>query len=182
MNKFDPIRLLDGHGMYINNCLDNVESLSVIIENKGLEEDFRQDGSSSGWRYILSAKDEEYEIIDSAMAKAADIFLTSTNRSINDYTKMEQDYKIFKWFTPRDTMLQHTDHWYVGDKLISPDITLVMYLTGDFDGGKLVFGELDIKIQPQAGDIAVFDSTTLHGVEPLGSGRRITVQSSLFKK
>jgi predicted 2-oxoglutarate/Fe(II)-dependent dioxygenase YbiX len=57
-----------------------------------------------------------------------------------------------------------------------------MYLTGDFEGGNLTFVDLNKKIKPEAGDIVVFDSNTLHAVESVLSGRRITTQLFLRHK
>jgi hypothetical protein len=181
MNKFDPIELLGASGMYINNCLDDAESLLLITKNKQWRDDLRANGQRIGHQCSVNETDEEYDIIHSAMLKAAGIFLDSTNRSINDYKKVYNFYKIFKWETPMDNMAPHADSWFVDGELVVPDITLVMYFTGDFEGGELSFVDLNKSIKPESGDIVVFDSTTLHGVEPVLSGRRITTQLFLKK-
>jgi hypothetical protein len=181
MNKFDPIELLGDIGMYINNCLDDVESLLSITKNKQWREDLRANGDRIGYKCSINESDKEYEIIHSAMIKAAGFFLNSTNRSINDYEKVYNFYKIFQWETPMSEMAPHADSWIADGETIVPDISLVMYLTSDFEGGELSFTDLNKKIKPKSGDIVVFDSASLHGVEPVLSGRRITTQLFLKK-
>lgn len=182
MMKFDPIETLGTQGLYINNCLDDPESLLLLLKDTEWQEDFRANGEKLGYRCSIDHNEEGYDVIHSAMIKAATMFLDSTNRSIDDYEIIYNYYRIFKWETPMYPMAPHADGWEVDGEFIVPDITLVMYFTGDFEGGNLTFIDLDRKIKPEAGDIVVFDSATLHGVESVISGRRITTQLFLRHK
>jgi hypothetical protein len=182
MNKFDPIETLGTQGLYINNCLDDPESLLLLTKDMEWHEDFRANGEKLGYRCSIDQNEEVYDAIHSAMIKAAEIFLERTNRSIDDYERIHNYYRIFKWETPMYPMHPHADSWNIDGELVVPDITLVMYFTGDFEGGNLTFVDLNRKIKPEAGDIVVFDSITLHGVESVLSGRRITTQLFLRHK
>ena len=179
---FDPIEVIDIGAMVISNCIDETERIISHFETNICEEDFRADGSKIGYRYFIDESNPEYHHIHQSMIRAADIFLLSTQRSIHDYEVRYPSYKIFKWQTPMGQMDQHSDGWMDEDKLVIPDISLVMYFTDDFDGGELIFGGVGKEIKPKAGDIAIFDSNVQHGVNSVLDGTRITTQLFLFKK
>jgi hypothetical protein len=182
MIKFDPIETLGTQGIRISNCLDDAEPFLLSTQNMEWDEDFRTNGEKIGYGVSLFEEDYWYDFINSAMLKAADIFLERTNRSTDDYKRIYKHYRIFKWETPMGPMGPHADGWEVNGETITPDISLVMYFTGDFEGGNLTFVDLNKKIKPKAGDIVVFDSNTLHAVESVLSGRRITTQLFLRHK
>jgi predicted 2-oxoglutarate/Fe(II)-dependent dioxygenase YbiX len=56
------------------------------------------------------------------------------------------------------------------------DISSVVYLTGDFEGGSLLFPDLDIEIEPLAGSAVYFpsDEKHMHTVTEVKSGNRAT--------
>lgn len=58
----------------------------------------------------------------------------------------------------------------------SRDISSVIYLTGDFEGGSLLFPDLDIEIQPMGGSAIYFpsDENHMHTVTEVISGNRST--------
>jgi hypothetical protein len=182
MNIFDPIAVIDRHAMVISNCIQNTEDIVSHFETNICEEDFRQNGSRLGYRFFIDDSQNQYQNIHQAMMRAAEIFLLSTHRNISDYENRSNSYKIFKWETPMGEMSQHPDMWKDGDKTVIPDISIVMYFTGNFDGGELIFGGLGKEIKPKAGDIAIFDSNIEHGVNSVLNGIRITTQLFLFKK
>jgi len=57
------------------------------------------------------------------------------------------------------------------------DLSTVLFLNDDFEGGDFVFPELHIKITPEPGMLICFPSTHhyLHGVEPVLAGRRYSM-------
>lgn len=179
---FNPIEPIDRHVMRISNCIDDTKDIVSYFETNNVEEDFRQNGSRLGYRFFITDSDPKYDQIHQSMLRAADIFLLSTHRNLSDYEARYNFYKIFKWETPMDEMSQHADSWMDSDNTVIPDISLVMYFTDDFEGGQVVFGAIDKTVEPKAGDIIVFDSNTLHGVNNVISGNRITTQLFLFKK
>jgi len=63
----------------------------------------------------------------------------------------------------------------------SPKISILLYLSGDFEGGEIVFqSEKEIVIKPSAGDAIVFNSEKMHYVNKLISGSRIVVDLFLI--
>jgi hypothetical protein len=184
MEKFSPVQELGTVGILVSNCLQDNESLIKGLNHKEWLREVRSNSEEIGSKaYVYDLEDKEiYDTLHYAMTYAAKMFLDKTNRSILDYEKRYDNYKIFKWSTPMDGMGAHPDRWMEDGGEVVPDITLVMYLTGDFEGGELLFPELNQNIKPKAGDIVVFDSSTMHGVASVLNGRRITTQLFLFKK
>jgi hypothetical protein len=182
MSKFHPIQNIDKHAILISNCLNDPESILESVSSKVWGIDYKQGGKMFGDICYISYDEPKYSDIHEAMLKAADIFLSLDGRNISDYEYKDSFYKIFKWHTPMEAMGQHPDKWEENGQPVIPDISLVMYLTDDFDGGDLVFKEFDITVKPKAGDIVVFNSNISHGVSEVLAGRRITIQLFLFKK
>lgn len=56
------------------------------------------------------------------------------------------------------------------------DITTLIYLNEDYEGGDIYFPELNISIKPQEGDLLCFPDTPdfVHGVKPIKEGTRYT--------
>ena len=54
------------------------------------------------------------------------------------------------------------------------DLSTVIFLNDDFEGGEFVFPELKVRIRPEPGLLIAFPSSEfyLHGVEPVISGTR----------
>ena len=63
------------------------------------------------------------------------------------------------------------------EKTLDRDLSVVYFLNDDFDGGELVFPELDLLIEPQAGTLVCFpsDHNYIHGVNAVTAGHRYTV-------
>jgi hypothetical protein len=61
------------------------------------------------------------------------------------------------------------------------DITSVLFLNDNFDGGVLEFGDLGIRVQPKQGTLVVFSSTYEHEVTKVASGRRFVVAQFWIK-
>jgi predicted 2-oxoglutarate/Fe(II)-dependent dioxygenase YbiX len=62
-------------------------------------------------------------------------------------------------------------------KNIDRDLSVLLYLNDDYEGGDLVFPDLNIKVQPKRGMLVAFPSTHhyLHGVEPVTEGERFVM-------
>jgi len=60
-------------------------------------------------------------------------------------------------------------------KSIDRDISTVLFLNDDFEGGEFIFPAYRIRIKPEPGLLVAFPSTHhyLHGVEPVISGERV---------
>lgn len=73
------------------------------------------------------------------------------------------------WITPNGDRI-----W---KKTTDRDISTVLFLNDDFEGGDLVFPELKIRVRPEPGLLIAFPSTHfyLHGVEPVTKGKRYSI-------
>ena len=73
------------------------------------------------------------------------------------------------WITPNGDRI-----W---KKTTDRDISTVLFLNDDFEGGDLVFPELKIRVRPEPGLLIAFPSTHfyLHGVEPVTKGKRYAI-------
>ena len=59
-------------------------------------------------------------------------------------------------------------------KVLDRDLSIVLYLNDDFEGGELFFSDYNIKVKPEAGLLLTFPSTHkyMHSVEPVTKGTR----------
>lgn len=55
------------------------------------------------------------------------------------------------------------------------DWTALIYLTDDYAGGEVVFGNLNLKITPEAGSILIFPCDEVHMAKPVTSGTKIFI-------
>lgn len=76
---------------------------------------------------------------------------------------------VSKWKCP--------DGQIIWKKSINRDISTVLFLNDEFEGGDFVFPDLKIKIRPEPGLLIAFPSSQhyLHQVEPVISGIRIAM-------
>jgi len=63
------------------------------------------------------------------------------------------------------------------EKTLDRDLSIVIFLNDDFNGGELVFPALEVCVQPSAGTLVCFpsDHNFVHGVNPVTSGERFTL-------
>jgi predicted 2-oxoglutarate/Fe(II)-dependent dioxygenase YbiX len=62
------------------------------------------------------------------------------------------------------------------EKTLDRDLSVVYFLNDDFEGGELVFPDLDLLIQARSGTLVCFpsDHNFIHGVNPVTTGHRYT--------
>jgi predicted 2-oxoglutarate/Fe(II)-dependent dioxygenase YbiX len=75
-----------------------------------------------------------------------------------------------------DYMDPKSGHW---DKILDRDVSLLMYLNGDYSGGALRFNNFNYTLQPQPGMLVFFpsDHRYLHTAEQVSSGIRYALVS-----
>lgn len=73
------------------------------------------------------------------------------------------------WTAPDQTQL-----WR---KTVDRDLSMVLYLNNDFEGGDFVFSDLHIRVRPEPGLLVCFPSNRYyrHGVEPVTKGNRYSM-------
>jgi predicted 2-oxoglutarate/Fe(II)-dependent dioxygenase YbiX len=69
------------------------------------------------------------------------------------------------------------NHPLIWRKSTDRDLSTVLFLNNDFEGGDFIFPELKIRIRPEPGMLVCFPSTHeyLHGVEPITHGNRYSI-------
>lgn len=69
-----------------------------------------------------------------------------------------------------------TQRW---EKIHDRDLSLLLYLDEDYEGGEIAFANFDFKLKPRAGMLIVFpsDCRYLHGAMPVTAGTRHAVVS-----
>jgi Rps23 Pro-64 3,4-dihydroxylase Tpa1-like proline 4-hydroxylase len=62
-------------------------------------------------------------------------------------------------------------------KSVDRDLSMILYLNNDFEGGDFIFPTLNIRVRPKPGMLITFPSTPeyLHGVEPVTKGERFAI-------
>ena len=178
MNKFNVVEKISSVAMHISNCLDDPQNIVSILKSKVWEDD--PDPVAVGPLCFLHNSEPGYREIDEAMMHAANIFLSSTDRDISDYKKTDDFYRIATWKEGK-SLYPHLDgNPGYDDEL--PQISLVMYLTDNYEGGILKLTQFEKEIRPKAGDILVFNSRTYHEVSSHLGGERITTRLFLYNK
>lgn len=89
-------------------------------------------------------------ILKNAITKASEDYAKIHNINIGILTPLS----ISKYSTGK-SMGPHVDDYGNGD---DPNISVVLYLNDDYEGGELFFKEQNIKIKPEAGSIIIFPS------------------------
>ncbi len=102
------------------------------------------------------------------------------------------------WFEEPDLMRYEAGGWFkrhadaehfdrernVWVKILDREISLLLYLNEDFEGGLLDFPVFNYQYRPRAGDLMFFpsDSRFMHEAQPVTSGRRYAVVSWMAVK
>jgi len=73
------------------------------------------------------------------------------------------------WVSPKNEMI-----W---KKSVDRDLSIVIFLNDNFEGGDFVFPDLKIRIRPEPGMLVCFPSNHhyMHGVEPVTKGNRYSI-------
>jgi len=101
--------------------------------------------------------------------------------------------RALEWFEAPDLMRYHKDGYYerhadsqnydldtrLWSKIIDRDLSLLIYLNDDFEGGELSFYKLRYQIRPRAGAAVMFpaDQRFLHQAEIVTKGERYAIVS-----
>ena len=135
------------------------------------------------------------------MVRSMEVYANHFGLDINEYTMMDKPVYWIKTYDVGAYIGNHSDSWESHDgKTLVPAISIVLYLSSDFEGGELVFvdkdsvfevfedtgitinkNEKDIVIKPSSGHIAIFDSHVIHKVNPVISGNRISTDIVYMK-
>lgn len=217
---FEIKQVIKDCGLYLSNCIsqDDIDEIMELSKSDLLEVGSSRLGShvviddGTEWRDFL-AKYEGDELAEArnvsnkvfkkiypVMVKAMQIYTNYFGLDINEYTMTKPVFWI-KTYDIGANIGIHSDSWESdGGKTLVPAVSIVLYLSSDFEGGELVFvdddstfltvadmgitinkDEKDISIKPSAGHLAVFDSHSIHKVKHVISGTRISTDITYMK-
>lgn len=76
----------------------------------------------------------------------------------------------------------HRDTQGTGDIMSYRELSAVVFLSSPqtYEGGELVFPDLEVSLKLEAGSAVFFDSSILHGVRPVTQGERYVLITFLF--
>ena len=143
----------------------------------------------TSWRVDKQTRDTQIVPMGPLFPKIEDLLRNAVHQIINPFYQQEVDsseipqilsYGIgghYKphidgesiWVTPRGEKI-----W---KKSTDRDLSIVLFLNNDFEGGDFVFPELKVRVRPEPGMMVCFPSNHhyMHGVEPVTKGRRYSI-------
>lgn len=121
------------------------------------------------------AHKEAYEIlkmIDVPLNNVIDYYW-SQNPSLKPLKYISKNYPIRKYRTG-GSMGKHKDQ-NPFDPNPTMDISILIYLNDNYEGGELYFNDLDLKIKPSAGSILIFACEHMHESLEIKTGNKIYI-------
>jgi predicted 2-oxoglutarate/Fe(II)-dependent dioxygenase YbiX len=216
---FEIVQEIKDCGLYLGNCIsqediDELLELSksdllekgssrlgahVVIEKGSDWHEYLKVYKGKEWQDALSVSNKIFSKIHPVMIKAMEVYTDHFDLDINEYTMTDPPYWI-KTYDIGANIGHHSDSWESDGETLVPSVSIVLYLSSDFEGGELVFidkdsvhlevldmgiaikkDEKDISIKPSAGHVAIFNSNSIHAVKPVISGTRISTDITYMK-
>jgi len=162
---------VDASNLYEQGILDNkgenIERMKTIVDREA--------------RYVMcGTKFNHPELINSVIQSVVENFIEPRYLCTVQYWEWPQ---LLIYPEDGGHYKPHVDgeYYYVGDgwkRITNRDITLLLYLDDDYDGGEVIFPDYGMMIKPSIGQIITFPSNRnfRHGVNPVTKGyRRVLV-------
>ncbi len=191
----------------INNPLTNILIRSNVISPQGLEELIHHIKSSSSkdlsvfdpektnetgqtsWIVDKNIRDTQIIPMGLLYPKMEELFRNIVKEIINPFYNIEVSssevpqilsYKIGGHYKPHidgESIWVSPTGETIWRKSTDRDISIVLYLNDDFEGGDFIFPELKIRVRPEPGMLVCFPSNHnyMHGVEPVTKGNRYSI-------
>jgi len=143
----------------------------------------------TSWRVDKQTRDTQIVPMGPLFPKIEDLLRNAVHQIINPFYQQEVDSSEIPqilsygigghyrphidgesiWVTPRGEKI-----W---KKSTDRDLSIVLFLNNDFEGGDFVFPELKVRVRPEPGMMVCFPSNHhyMHGVEPVTKGRRYSI-------
>jgi len=157
--------------------------LSVFDPNKS--------NKTGGIEWIVDKKMRDTQFMDyePIKDKVIDLFRNTVKEVINPFYGIEVSesempqmlsYGIGGHYKPHidgESLWRTPDGELIWKKSIDRDLSIVMFLNNDFEGGDFVFPELKVRVRPEPGMMVCFPSNHhyRHGVEPVTKGKRYSI-------
>lgn len=172
----------------IKEILDHIHrsektDLSVFDPDKSNE--------TGGIEWIVDKKMRDTQIVDyePLQPKIIDLFKQTVKEVINPFYGVEisqsevpqlLSYGVGGHYKPHidgESLWKTPEGELIWKKSIDRDLSIVMYLNDDFEGGDFIFPELKVRVRPEPGMMICFPSNHhyRHGVEPVTKGQRYSI-------
>jgi predicted 2-oxoglutarate/Fe(II)-dependent dioxygenase YbiX len=91
---------------------------------------------------------------------------STVNKQLKKYP-FQMEFVVYD-MKPTESMGVHYDFSYT----TPPHISVVVYLSSEFEGGEIYFPDQDLAIKPSKGALLFYDSNIRHEVKEIRSGNR----------
>lgn len=188
-----------GNALHLVNCIENADKIVDLYQRSTIELKDTRIGKYRVYHTGLKNIDDQFVFneISRVTRAATEKFCEYYKRNISEYIVEDEVYWIKTWDFDVNIGL-HSDSWEDDGEVKVPSLTVVLYLTEDFEGGEIGFPkdivvvneppyfetrnpDLDEIIKPKTGDILVFDSKMIHYVNKVTSGLRIATDLAYMK-
>lgn len=146
---------------------------------------------TGGIEWIVDKKMRDTQFVDyePIKEKVIDLFRNTVKEVINPFygieiseSEMPQmlSYGIGGHYRPHidgESLWTTPDGELIWKKSIDRDLSIVMFLNDDFEGGDFIFPDLKVRVRPEPGMMVCFPSNHhyKHGVEPVTKGTRYSI-------
>jgi len=141
------------------------------------------------WKKDKTIRDTQTVDIDPVLPQIEDLFKNIVHNILNPFYEIEiydseipqfLIYNVGGHYKPHidgEGLWTNPDKSVVWKKSVDRDLSVVLYLNDDFEGGEFVFPDLHIHIKPKPGMLIAFPSTHhyKHGVMPVTKGTRYAI-------
>lgn len=166
------------------------EDLSVFDPQKSNET------RNTEWITDKTIRDTQVVPIEPVIKPLGELYQNIVHKIINPFYQFEVDsseipqilcYGVGGHYKPHidgEGVWTAPDQTQMWRKTVDRDLSTVLFLNDDFEGGDFVFPELRIRIRPEPGLLICFPSNRyyLHGVEPVTKGNRYSIVSWMTVK
>jgi len=174
----DPLQLLIGHVLQAQMSDSLVSNFADDASDDTVEWVVNKKIRDTQEVHLPSAIRDQLRLIDDASIKA---FIEPFYQvAVRDREPSQiLHYGVGGHYIPHvdaETLYKDDTGLDIWEKTLDRDLSVVYFLNDDFDGGELVFPELDLVIKPEAGTLVCFpsDHHYIHGVNPVTAGHRYT--------
>lgn len=191
----------------INNPLSYILIRPNVINEQGLKEirehierekkidlsvfDPKESNRTGGKEWVVNKEVRDTQLVDMGpiQPKIIDLFKSTVKEIINPFYGIQiyeseipqiLSYSVGGHYLPHidgESLWQTPNGELIWKKSVDRDISIVMYLNDDYEGGDFVFPDLKVRIRPEPGMLVCFPSNHhyKHGVEPVTKGKRYSI-------
>lgn len=141
------------------------------------------------WVVDKRVRDTQHVEAGPTFPKIIDLFRNIVSEIINPFYSIEilesevpqiLSYGVGGHYSPHvdgESLWQTPDGELIWKKSTDRDLSMVLYLNDDYEGGDFVFPELKVRVRPEPGMLVCFPSNHhyRHGVEPVTKGQRYSI-------